>query len=184
MNEGLIPRRYAKALLAFAREKGADSRVYDIMRQLAASFDAQPELQAAVSNPFVKTADKVSLVNTAAGLADDADPVFDDFLSLLVQRERISFIRAIALAYIALYRHDNDIYDVKVTGAAPLDSSELSRLRTLVGRHLGPEAKMEFSSAVDPSLIGGFTISVGNERLDASVANEFKRLRQRMELDS
>ena len=51
MNEGLIPRRYAKALLAFACEKRAEAKVYDLMQQLTLSFEAQPALQQAVTNP-------------------------------------------------------------------------------------------------------------------------------------
>ena len=66
MNEGLIPRRYAKALLAFAREKKADARVYGLMQRIAASFDAEPSLQQAMANPFVSAADKEALIRTAA----------------------------------------------------------------------------------------------------------------------
>ena len=68
MNEGLIPRRYAKALLAFACEKRAEAKVYDLMQQLTLSFEAQPALQQAVTNPFVSAADKTALIATAAGL--------------------------------------------------------------------------------------------------------------------
>lgn len=185
MNEGLIPRRYAKALLAFAREKKADARVYGLMQRIAASFDAEPSLQQAMANPFVSAADKEALIRTAAGLkAGESDGVLDDFLRLLIQRERIAHIRLIALAYIDLYRRANDIYAVKVTGASPLAPAELDRIKALIQRHLGPGAKLELTSVTDPSLIGGFAISVGNERLDASVANEFKQLRQRLGANS
>lgn len=180
MNEGLIPRRYAKALLAYARENDADGRLYSLMRQLELSFEATPGMQKAMMNPFVSIADKKALVTTAMGLGDNRDEIVDNFLTLLADRGRLNQIRAIALAYISLYREANNIYDVKVTSAAPLGQPELDRIRTLVGRHLGPGATLEFSDAVDPSLIGGFTISVGNERLDASIANDFKRLRQAM----
>lgn len=181
MNEGLIPRRYAKALLEFAQEKGADARVYELMRQISASFDAEPSLRQAMANPFVSATDKTALIRTAAGLGKtDSDAVLDDFLRLLIERERIDRIRLIALAYIDLYRHANDIFAVKVTSATPLASSELDRIKAIVQNHLGPEAHLEFSSATDPALIGGFTIAVGNERLDASIANDFKQLRQQL----
>ena len=181
MNEGLIPRRYAKALLAFASDRKADAKVYALMQQLTRSFETQPALQQAVTNPFVSAADKTALIATASGLGQDGNhDVFDDFLRLLVNRRRVHQIRAIALAYIDLYRHKNNIYNVKVTSAAPLEPAELERLRNLVVRHLGPGSTLEFSDTVDPSLIGGFTISVGNERLDASIANDLKQLRHRL----
>ncbi len=181
MNEGLIPRRYAKALLAFAGEKGADTRVYDLMRRIVEAFNQLPALQTTVANPFVSSADKVALVNTAAGIAPGAnDDVLYDFIKLLIQRGRIAFIRAIALAYIDLYRAQKHIYNVHLASATEMTPEELARIKALVARHIGPEASLEFSSEVDPELIGGFTISVGNERLDASIANEFRELRRHL----
>ena len=52
MNEGLIPKRYAKALLKLATERGDDSRIYTLMQALSASFASQPSLAAAIRNPF------------------------------------------------------------------------------------------------------------------------------------
>lgn len=181
MNDGLIPRRYAKALLEFAKSKGADARVYGFMQQLAASFEAQQGLQQAVANPFVSAADKTALLTVAAGIDNGkSDPVFADFLKLLVDRGRIDMIRGIALAYIDLYRHANNIYSVIVTSASPLKPEDLDRLKSMVAGHLGSDVTLEFTDVVDPSLIGGFAISVGNERLDASIANELNQLRRQI----
>lgn len=185
MNEGLIPRRYAKALLEFARDKGDEARVYDLMKQLEASFEANPTLQQAISNPFVSAEDKKRLLSTAAGVSPtESDDVISRFLDLLVARDRIAMAREIALAYIDLYRKTNDIYRVEVKSARPLTAEELERLKSLIERHLGPKAKIEFSSSTDPDLIGGFTIMVGNERLDASVAGELKEMRRRFLADA
>ena len=53
MNDGLIPRRYAKALYKFAFEKGPDATLYRLMTDLCANFAAQPALQSPMANPFV-----------------------------------------------------------------------------------------------------------------------------------
>ena len=94
----------------------------------------------------------------------------------MVQNGRLDAVRDIALAYIALYRRANNIRLVTVTSAAPLDAAEEKRLRALIQKHLGG-ATMEYETAVNPDLIGGFTVSIDNEKLDASVANELKQLR-------
>ena len=65
MNEGLIPRRYAKALYEFATEKGDSESIYGIMTTLVKSFSAENALQSAMANPFVDN-DKVKLLMTAA----------------------------------------------------------------------------------------------------------------------
>ncbi len=176
MNEGLIPRRYAKALYKVAVERKVDERVYMLMQTLASSFDSMPALQTMVSNPFVAPEEKEKIMTTAAG-ATDADSTFSDFLKLLDRNKRVDMLGGIARAYIDIYRRQHNIRKVEVVSAAPLDSAVLQRITSLVEKHLHG-ATMEFSTSVDPSLIGGFVINVDNERLDASLSNQFKELRQ------
>lgn len=175
MNQGLIPRRYAKALYRFALQNDAADRIYGIMKNLAAAFETEPRLQSTLSNPFVDNNDKIALIITASQ-AQENDTVMADFLKLLSENKRIDFIRAIALAYLDIYRTERKIYVVKVTSASPLDAKGEQRLQKLIQGHLNG-GTMEYTSTVDPDLIGGFTISVGNERLDASISNELKQLR-------
>lgn len=175
MNEGLIPRRYAKALYLVAQEKNTDSRIYDMMKCLVKSFDAQPAFQEILANPYVAVADKCQLLSTAAG-AEKADTVYADYLKLLTENRRLDMARDIAYAYIKLYRESNRIYEVKIMSAAPLSADEQLRLREMISRHLNGGI-MEYTENVDPDLIGGFTVSVGNERIDASISNELKQLR-------
>ncbi len=178
MDQGLIPRRYAKALYGFASDKGVTERVYVLMKNLEASFAELPDLQKALSNPFVNGDDKTQLLFTASQ-ASKADSVFADFVKLLIHNRRVDDVRQIALAYLKIYREERNIHVVHVESAAPLAPDEEKRLRRLVERHIGDDA-MEFTTGVDPSLIGGFTISVDNERLDASISNELRQLRQNL----
>lgn len=178
MDQGLIPRRYAKALYKFALEKSADKRTYELTGNLASAFMAQPRLQEAVTNPFVAAADKAELLTTAAGAGKD-DTVFADFLKLLEKNNRIEFVRDIALAYRDIYRQANHIYQVTVTSAQPLEPEEEKRLRDIILQHLDG-GSMEYVAKTDPELIGGFTVAVNNEKLDASVANELKQLRLKL----
>lgn len=178
MNEGLIPRRYAKALLKFAVEKKQDGRLYELMTALGHSFEEQPTLDATMANPFIAAEKKEQLLVTASG-ADKNDTAYLDFLKLLKQNNRLPMARQIALAYVDDYRKANNIYRVEVTSAAPLDGEEETRLKKLIESHLGG-GTMEYSSKTDPDLIGGFTVNIGSEKLDASVRNELKQLQLRL----
>lgn len=102
--------------------------------------------------------------------------VMADFLTLLTRNGRVDMMRDIALAYLDIYRQENNIHVVKVTSASPMSEADEQRLKSLIEKHLDG-ATMEYSSAVDPSLIGGFSVEVGNERIDASISNELKQLR-------
>lgn len=177
MDQGLIPRRYAKALFEVAKERGCDSRIYGLMQTLAESFAAEPALQQTMANPFVKDADKTALVQTASGVSGDkADETFKDFIALLERNRRIDLIRDIAIAFIDLYRRENRIFKVAITSAAPLDEAVRQRMTELIRKQLG-DGTLECSFSVDPDLIGGFTVRAGNELLDASVATQLNKIR-------
>lgn len=177
MDKGLIPRRYAKALYEVALQRKDDANIYALMQTLAASFADQDKLASTLANPFISGADKKALLTAAAGGKDAAaDPTFADFLKLLEQNGRLDMAREIALAYIDIYRAENHIFKVTVTSAAPLSDAEKQRLQTIIRKHIGT-GTLECDYRIDPSLIGGFAVTLGSERLDASVANQLKQMR-------
>ena len=176
MNDGLIPRRYAKALYKFALDKGQDTTMYRLMTELCANFAAQPGLQSTMANPFVTDSAKQQLVTTACGLKKP-DPVLDDFIHLLADNRRLPMLNAIALAYLAIYRQAHDIHEVTVTSAFPLDKATEKRITDVIQQQIGPDGSMEYHSVVNPDIIGGFTMTIDNDKLDASIANELKQLK-------
>ena len=126
MNEGLIPKRYAKALYKFAVERGADAGLYRLMGNLSHSFADNPALNRTIDNPFVEDAKKVELLKTAAHVDEnvpatamkavsevDAE-VFADFLKLLVENRRLPLAWAASRAYCDIYRKENSIYRVNI----------------------------------------------------------------------
>lgn len=178
MDQGLLPRRYAKALYKYAVERHCDKALYDAMQRLAQAFADNAGLQHAVANPFVDAAQKKTLILTAASPNGDARQALEAFIDLLVANKRIALMRDAALAYIKLYRHENRIFEVTVTSAAPLTDADRTRMRRMIDAHLAQGATAEFTFDVDPALIGGFTVNIDNERLDASVRNDLEQLRQ------
>lgn len=178
MDQGLIPRRYAKALYEVASERGLATELYEHMQTLEKAFASEPQLGSTMKNPFISEADKESLVITASQAQAD-DPMIGDMLRVLKANRRLDMVREIASAYLDVYRKAKEIYRVKVTSAAPMDQDSLSRLKALIEQHL-QGGKMEFTLNVDPELIGGFVIDIDNERLDASVKNELKQLRLKL----
>lgn len=179
MDQGLIPRRYAKALYEVAVDRKADTALYNLALTLNEAFVSNQQLQGAMANPFVESADKKGLLTTAAGIdagAQGAD-TFVDFIDLLEQNGRLSLAWDISRAYVDLYRQKNHIFEVTVTSAVPLNSQAMARLEKIVKEHL-KGGSPEFSIKIDPEIVGGFIITIGSERLDASVAGELKALRQ------
>ena len=167
MNEGLIARRYAKALLKYAQEKDKTFPVYEAARQVEASFIAHLDLQEAMLNPVLTASQKEALMLSAAGVG------------LLLRERREDYLRPIMLMYQKLYRDVNHIVRAQIVTAAPLDKQILSRIEEVVARHC-KDAKLEFEHKIDPEIIGGFVLNVGGEQLDASIEKELKQLRLKL----
>lgn len=180
MDQGLIPRRYAKALYAVGVERSDTANLYQLMQALGKAFADTPGLAATVANPFVSDADKTSLLIKAVGGNDGKpDATYVDFLKLLEKNKRTALARDIARAYVDLYRQQNAIYRVDICSAAPMGERERARLEQIIAKHVG-EGTIEYNYTTDPSLIGGFTVTVNSERLDASVSSQLKKLRLKL----
>ncbi|MDO4971357.1 MAG: ATP synthase F1 subunit delta [Bacteroidales bacterium] len=177
MNDGLIPNRYAKALFKVAVEKGEQAQIYAEMKQLLASFDEMPALKAAVNNPFIAVDEKEKVLLTAAGAK--AGSTLENFILLVIEKNRASFLRSMALAYLKLYREAFGIASVEIVTAIELADNEISGILDVVKRQLGDKT-MEQTVKVDNDLIGGFTVSVDGMVLDASIKNELKKLRLKL----
>lgn len=174
MDNGLIPRRYAKALYKFALEHGSTQAVYDEMKEVIGAFESSPRLQKTLANPFVSEADKASLLKAAAGAKVEND--YLGFIRMLLEMHREEYMHLIALAYRDLYRKENKISQVRITTAAELPEAEMAKLRAMVEKAF-PGTKLEYSYRVNPELIGGFVIDVDDARMDASISNEIEQLR-------
>lgn len=177
MIDGLIPRRYAKALYKFALEKGNTKEVYDEMKSVIDAFRANPDFQKILSNPYVKRGEKEKLLVAAAG--KDVEDDYRRFVKLVLDHKREDFAYMMAYSFRDIYREANKISQVKITTAAALPEAEMEKLRALVQKSF-PGRTLEFSDAIDESLIGGFVIDVDSARMDASVSNELTQLRQNL----
>src|SRR5574344_892745 len=107
MNEGLIPKRYAKALYKYASDEGAAKDLYEQMQLLAKSYAQESGLVGVIDNPFVAISDKEKVLLTAGGASKGS--IYDKFILLVIKHNRENFMREIALDYQTIYCKNNDI---------------------------------------------------------------------------
>lgn len=176
MDEGLISRRYAKALLKFAKDKGTTDQIYEEVKKFDESFVSHPELQKALLNPVLSVKDKENLLAAAVGVAPGED--YLRFVRLVIRNRREAYIRSIFLMYQDLYRELKQIAQVRIITAIELNEEAIGKIKNLILRKAGHE--VEFVHVVDPSIIGGFILKVNSMQLDASVNRELKLLRLKL----
>ena len=98
MNAGLIPARYASALLDFASQSGLQERVYQEVKCVAHNFFEINQLRGVIDNPVLANAKKREIIITAAG--GNVSKAFDSFVSLILENKREVHLQSILLKYI------------------------------------------------------------------------------------
>ena len=174
MNTGAISMRYARALLMFANEAGVASKVYQEALTLRKSFREVPELKSAIEKPVMTRENKYRVLIQAAGGVITKQ--MQKFIDLVLQEKREKFLVGINQAFIDLYRKQEKIRVGRLTTAVPIAPEEVERIRKIVVESAGGTA--EFATMVDPSIEGGFIFEINTYRLNASVADQMRRIKQ------
>lgn len=177
MNDGLIPKRYAKALYKLAVENGDSHEIYEQLKPLSRGLKGLDDIKRVLLNPYVKEEDKGRVMMQLVGAKPGSS--LDKFLLLVIRNNRAEFLRKIALSYVNIYREEHDIAKVEITTAAELPEEQSDAIVDIVRKQM-PGTTLEVEQHIDPELIGGFTVKVGDVLLDASVKNELKKLRLKL----
>lgn len=166
-----VARPYAEAAFALAREQNALPAWSEMLR-VAAAVAADPQMQSALDNPKLSTADKEALFLSICG--DGLNGEGRNFVRVLIEAERIGLISEIRDLFGALKDADEGLARANITSAFALGDEELSDLKRALERRF--KKKIETTVSVDPSLIGGAKIVVGDTVIDASVKGELEAM--------
>jgi ATP synthase F1 delta subunit len=166
-------RVYAEALFAAGEDKGKIDQLQEQLAQFADAVDGDRELQLFLFSPYLSSNDKVEGLRRAV---TGAEPEFDNFLELLVEKGRMPEIFRIRREFDELWKKANKRLDVTVTSAIELDPSVVGKIGEEVERQTGE--KVELSSEVDDGILGGIVLRVGNMVLDASIRTRLEKLRK------
>lgn len=178
VNTGLISTRYADTLLQYAISLGQQEAVYSKMKMLSEMYLSIPQLRATITKPSLQQQEKKKILITASGgsLPSSLTKMFD----LILKNEREEFIQYIALRFIHLYRETFNIQHGKLITAVSIDHAAEQELIARIQKIV--KSKIEMETVVDPSIIGGFVLSLGDNRWDASISGELSRLRNKLQL--
>ena len=168
-------RRYAEAAFSLAKEEDALDRW---AADLAAASEviAMPEAARIVGNPAIPLQARRDVIGALLG--PRVSPSVVRLVLLLAERGRVEILPAVASEYRRLLNRERGIVEARVTSAAPLDAAEVDALRERIAGMAG--ATVDLTTAVDPALIGGLTVRVGDTLIDASVRGRLERLRERL----
>jgi F-type H+-transporting ATPase subunit delta len=171
-----VPQKiYANALFEAAKEKGRLEAVRDELHSFVDAADQVPELRELLLNPEVDSRQKVDALSA---LLAEADELTRNFLLLLAEKGRTPLLHEIVREFDALVGREEGILDVELTTAVELSEDEAQKLLGQIEQVSG--RRLRASRRVDPGLIGGFVLSAGSYRADASVKGRLDGLRRQL----
>ena len=166
---------YARALFEVAKENDVLDQVRDELGEFAEALDENRELRLFFFSPYFASEEKRDGVEKVVG---DADERTVNFLKLLAERHRMPVLPRIKNEFDELWREENKLLPVQVTSAVELDEELVKG----IGRRIEDQTgrKVELSSDVDPEVLGGLVLRVGNMVLDASVRSRLEQVRKQV----
>jgi F-type H+-transporting ATPase subunit delta len=170
-----IAQVYARALFEVAKEHDVLDEVREQLDQFADALRENRDLAIFFFSPYFSTAEKKQGLRRAI---ENAEPTFVNFLEALIERHRMPAIFRIRDTFDELWEEEHRLLPVEVTTAVALDESIVKEIGERIGEQTDHE--VELSSHVDPDILGGIVLKVGNFILDASIKNRLNQLRKQV----
>jgi ATP synthase F1 delta subunit len=166
---------YARSLFEVAKEQNTLDSIREQLGAFADSLDETRELQVFFFSPYFSTTEKQDGLDRAVS---DADPILINFLKLLIENHRMPVIFRVRRGFDQLWLEENKRLPVQVTSAVELDAATVDQIGSRIAAQTGQ--RIDITSTVEPDILGGLVIRVGNSILDASIRNRLEQLRKQV----
>jgi ATP synthase F1 delta subunit len=170
-----LARVYGRALFEVGQEQGKLDELREQLGQFADALNGSHELQVFFFSPYFSSEEKQDAL---VRLLDGADEGFLNFLRVLIENHRMPVVFRIRDEYERLWAREHKVLAVEVTSAIVLDQSTTESLGRNIGERTGRKVKL--NARVDPEILGGIVVRVGNSILDASIRNRLEQLRKQV----
>jgi F-type H+-transporting ATPase subunit delta len=168
-----IAQVYARSLFDVAKEHDVLDEVHEQLGQFADAMAENRELQMFFFSPYFSSAEKKDGVEK---VVEGGDGYLVNFLKLVAERHRMPAVFRMRRRFDALWREENRLLEVRITSAVSLDEDLVRTIGGRIEEQTGQ--RIDLDANVDPDVIGGLVLRVGNMVMDASVRGRLERLRR------
>ncbi|MDD3814751.1 MAG: F0F1 ATP synthase subunit delta [Desulfocapsaceae bacterium] len=174
MKQTILARRYAKALFAVGKEEGKFEEYNETLQGVAGLYVSLPQVADALTNPLypLDTRQKV-MVGMIASMG--VEKIMANFLNLLVEKKRADILPEVAEEYQSMVDNEKNVSHGSVVSAIELSDALQDKVRAALEKLTGK--KVELTTSVDPSIIGGIIAKVGDLELDGSIRTQLASLK-------
>ena len=175
MSVGEIALVYGRALFEAATEAGTVERTGADLRSFVGALEHSPELASFVFNPQIEPDAKRRVIGQ---LTEQGDRLVVGAIVVLLEKGRIAYVGEVADAFEQLAAAASKVVDVEVTTAVPADARVEEEIRSRVLQATGLGARI--TSRVDPAILGGLVLRIGDVVVDGSVRGRIRQLGTRL----
>ncbi len=176
MDQSAISVRYAKAFFSLAREKNSLPALKDDIELISNIYENSEEFRLLLESPVIKTSRKIQLINSI--FSGKVNELTLNFLRLITRNKREAYIPGICRNFISFTRKDQNIKPARLTTASKVDGETFDKIQSVLEKEL--HAKVELSGNINPEIIGGLILRVGDKQFDASVATQLNKIKQKL----
>jgi F-type H+-transporting ATPase subunit delta len=166
---------YARSLYEVAEENDKLDRIHEELGEFADEIDGNRELQVFFFSPYFSSEEKKEGIGK---IVDGADEHFVRFLEVLAEKHRMPVIFRVRSEFDRMWAEANRLLEVSVTSAVELDKRTVNGIGKEVENQTG--RNVDLTAKVDPDVLGGIVIRVGNMIVDASLRARLERLRKQL----
>ena len=166
---------YARSLFEVAKEQDKLDKVRDEIGEFAGALNESRELQVFLFSPYFSTREKSEGLDKAISGADETTV---NFLKLLIEKHRTPVLFRVRAELDQLWEEENRLLPVTVTSAVELPKATVKQIGDRIAEQT--DRKVDLSSKVDPDILGGIVVRVGNSVLDASIRNRLENFRKQV----
>jgi ATP synthase F1 delta subunit len=170
-----IARVYARSLFEVARDQDKLDELREQLGAFADAVESDRGLTTFFFSPYFSADEKKDGLHKAV---EGAEPILMNFLELLLEKHRMPAIYRIRREYDGLWREERKLLPVQVTSAVALDEEVVKSLGDRISQQTGRH--VDLTAKVEPDILGGIVLRVGNSILDASIRNRLEQLRRQV----
>jgi F-type H+-transporting ATPase subunit delta len=170
-----IAQVYSRSLFEVAKEQDKLDAIRDQLGEFTDALNDNRDLQVFLFSPYFSTVEKKEGLHK---VLDGADPAFANFLELLVEKHRMPTLFRIRRQFEERWQEENRLLPVSVTSAIELDDETVEQISSRIAEQT--DRKIELSTEVNPEILGGIVLRVGNSILDASIRNRLEQVRRQL----
>ena len=177
MSEIQVASRYAKSIIDLAVEQNALEPIKKDIELFLGTCRVNPALQAILKNPIISLDKKANILDGLFG--DKLHKMILSFFHIVIRKGRSEILYATAKEFISQYNIIKNVVKATVTSASPLSKENIAQIEDVVKQ--ATKGEVILSAQVDPYLIGGFILKVGDKQFDTSLSSKLNKLKKEFE---